>query len=90
MFLYPCKDRDKDKVGDRPAKLNEKESGRELAREKKANDKIFLLEEKHENFVVAVRKWEVLAATKVKMIERQWKKNVEQEHVRHFLHKTCN
>ena len=67
MFLYPCKDRDKDKVGDRPAKLNEKESDRELAREKKANDKIFLLEEKHENFVVAVRKWEVLAATKVKM-----------------------
>ena len=55
MFLYPCKDRDKDKVGDRPAKLNEKESDRELAREKKANDKIFLLEEKHENFVVAVR-----------------------------------
>ena len=41
MFLYPCKDRDKDKVGDRPAKLNEKESGRELAREKKANDKFF-------------------------------------------------
>ena len=41
LFLYPCKDRDKDKVGDRPAKLNEKESGRELAREKKANDKFF-------------------------------------------------
>ena len=56
MFLYPCKDRYKDKVGDRPAKLNEKESDRELAREKKANDKFFLLEEKHENFVVAVRK----------------------------------
>ena len=56
LFLYPCKDIDKDNVGDRPAKLNEKESDRELAREKKANDKIFLLEEKRENFVVSVRK----------------------------------
>ena len=61
------KDRDKEKVGDRPAKLNEKKSDRELknvsfafyprvnARVKSKGD-IFLLEEQNENFVAAVRK----------------------------------
>ena len=48
---------EKEKVGDRPAKLNEKKSDRELdrARDKK-QERRFLLEEQHENFVVAVRK----------------------------------
>ena len=32
----------------------------------------------------------MLAATRVTENERQWKKKSEQEHVRHFLHKTCN
>ena len=45
-----------------------------------------LLEEQHENFVAAVRKWEMLAATKVKMSGSEKKKS-EREHVRHFLHK---
>ena len=55
-------------MGDRPAKLNEKKSDRELERKIRS----YLLEEQHENFLTAVRKWEILAATKVKMSE--WKK----------------
>ena len=43
----------------------------------------FLLEEQHE-FVAAVRKWEMPAAPKQKMIGSE---KSEQEHVRHFLHK---
>ena len=46
------KDREKEKVGDRPAKLNEK----------KNKGEIFSLE-KHENLVAAVTKCEMLAAT---------------------------
>ena len=55
-------------MGDRPTRLNEKKSDRELERK----IRIYLLEEQHENFLAAVRKWEILAATKVKMSE--WKK----------------
>ena len=62
------KDREKEKLGGRPAKLNEKKGHRELERERKnKGDIFFLLEERHENFVAAVRKWEMLAATEVKM-----------------------
>ena len=50
------------------AKLNEKKSDRELERKIKG----YFLEEQHENFLAAVRKWEILTATKVKMSE--WKK----------------
>ena len=50
------KDREKEKVGDRPAKLNEKtESDRELEREIKAKDKFFWREQL-DNLVAAVRK----------------------------------
>ena len=35
-----------------------------------------MLEEQHENFVAAVRKWDVLSATKGEN-ERQWKKKKE-------------
>ena len=58
------KDREKEKVGGRPAKLNEKKGDRDLEREiKNKGDIFFLLEEQHENFVVAVTKEEMLAAT---------------------------
>ena len=50
------KDREKKKVGDRPAKLNEKKGDRDLEREIKNKEDIFLLEEKHEKFVAAVTK----------------------------------
>ena len=46
----------KEKVGDRPAKLNEKKNDRELQREIKNKGDIFFLEEQHENFLAAVRK----------------------------------
>ena len=39
-------------MGDRPAKLKEKKSDRELERKIKS----YLLEEQHENFLAAVRK----------------------------------
>ena len=48
------KDRGKENVGGRPAKLNEKKSDRVLEQE---------LLEQHETFVTAVRKREMLAAT---------------------------
>ena len=46
------KDREKEKIGDRPAKLKEKKNNGELGREIRSH---FSLEEKHE-FVAAVRK----------------------------------
>ena len=49
------KHREKEKVGGRPAKLNEKKGERDLEREIKNKGDIFLLlEEQHENFVTAV------------------------------------
>ena len=50
------KDREKEKVGGRPAKLKEKKGDRVLEREIKNKGDIFLLEEQHENFVAAVTK----------------------------------
>ena len=38
--------------------------------------------------MAAVRKWEMLAAPKVKMSGREQKSG--QEYIQHFLHKTCN
>ena len=43
-------DREKEKVGGRPAKLNEKKGDRDLEREIKNKGDIFLLEGQHENF----------------------------------------
>ena len=50
------KDREKEKVGGRPAKLNEKKGERGLEREIKNKGDIFLLEEQQQNFVAAVTK----------------------------------
>ena len=41
------------------------------ARNKKNKTETILLEEKHENFIVVVRKWEMLAATKVKISDSE-------------------
>ena len=60
------KDRGKENVGGRPAKLNVKKSDRVLELE--------LSEEQHETFVTAVRKREKLAATNARENERHWKK----------------
>ena len=48
------KDREKEKVGGRPAKLNEKKGDRDLEREIKNKGDIFLLKEQHKVFVAAV------------------------------------
>ena len=56
------KDREKEKVGGRPAKLNEKKGNRGLEREIKTEETFFLLEEQHENFVATVTKWEMPVA----------------------------
>ena len=51
------KHREKEKVGGRPAKLNEKRGDRDLEQEIKNKGDIFVLsEEQHENFVTAVTK----------------------------------
>ena len=71
------------------AKLNEKKGDRDLEREINKKGDSFLLQEQHDNFVAAVRKWEMLAPTNA-----MWKwatvKKSEREHVRHFPHKACN
>ena len=69
------KDRENEKVGDRLEKLNEKKSDKELDREiKKKIRRRISLEEQNENFIPAVRKWELLAAFKVKMSDSEMKK----------------
>ena len=45
---------EKEKVGGKPAKLNERKRDRNLERKNKGD--IVLLEEQHENFVAAVKK----------------------------------
>ena len=52
------KHREKEKVGGRPSKLNEKRGDRDLEQEIKNKGDIFVLlrEEQHENFVTAVTK----------------------------------
>ena len=71
------KDKGKEKVGGRPAKLNEKKSDGDLEREIKNKGDIYLLEEQNEDFVAAMRKWEMLSATSVLKVEmsgseKQW------------------
>ena len=73
----------------RQASEAQREKERERVRARETQETFFLLDEQHENFVAAVRKWEMLAATKLKMSGSD-KKKIEQEHVRHFLQKTCN
>ena len=50
------KHREKEKVGGRAAKLNEKKGDRDLKREIKNKGDIFFLEEQHENSVTTVTK----------------------------------
>ena len=64
------KDKEKEKIGDRPAKLNEKKSDGELEREMKSHS---LLKEQHE-IEAGVREREMLTATKEKMSGGEKKK----------------
>ena len=49
-----------------------------------------MLEEQNENFVATVRKYEMLEATKVKMIGSEKKKLNKNTYDVLFSHKTCN
>ena len=55
-YIEQEKDREKEKVGGRPAQVNEKKDEGNLEREIKSKGDIFLLEEQHENFVAVMRK----------------------------------
>ena len=50
------KDREKEKVGGRPAKPNEKKGYRDLEGEIKNKGDVFLLEEQYEKFIAGVTK----------------------------------
>ena len=64
----------KEKVGGRPAKLNERKGDRDLEREMKNWRRLFFVGRTTWKFsVAAVTKWEMLVATSEKS-ERQWKK----------------
>ena len=78
---YKERERKRKKESRRQASKAQQEKEQHRARVRDKNVKTM-----EKNFVAAVRKWDMLAATKVKMsgIEKR-----EKEHVRHFLHKTC-
>ena len=76
------KDREIEKVG---RQASEAQGEKVLERERKNKRTHFLLEEKHE-----ICSGGMLAAIRVKISDSEKKKKAEQEHVRHFLHKTCN
>ena len=78
------KDREKEKVGGRPAQLNEKKGDRGLEGEINNKGDIFLLEEQHDNCVAAV-----ISSHQCKVKMSGSEKKVKKK-VRHFLHKTCN
>ena len=87
------KDREKEKVDDRPAKLKEEGATErvraELLREIKNKWDTFLSEEQHQSFVAAVNEMRIASGYHMKMSGSKKKKR-EQDYVLHFLHKTCN
>ena len=80
------KDREKEKVGSRPAKLNEKKGDRDLEREFKNKGDFFGVGRTTGKFCSSGDKMRNGSGhqRKVKMSGSEW------EHIRHFLHKTCN
>ena len=60
---------EKEKVGDRPAKINEQKERQRASKRDKKQGRHFLLKEQRENFVAVERKWKMLAASEVN--ERQ-------------------
>ena len=66
-----------EKVGEAQREKGQQRAIASIEREIKSKGDIFLLEEQHENFAAAVRKREMLAATKAKMsgIEKKVNKN---------------
>ena len=61
---YRARERQRKRESRRQAREAQREKDdRDLEREIKKQRRYFLLEEQHENFVVAVTNWELLAAT---------------------------
>ena len=62
---YRARERQRKRESRRQASEAQREKGRQRsrARDKKQRRHIFLFEERHENFIVAMTKWEMLAAT---------------------------
>ena len=80
------KDREKEEVGGRPAKLNEKKGDRDLELEIKKQSRHFFVGRTTGKVCSGGDKMRNASGhqCKVKM------SGSEREHVRHFLHKTCN
>ena len=76
-------DREKEKVS---RQASEAQREKELERDRKNKGNIFVGRTTW-NLVAAVRKWEMPAATRVKLSDSE--KKSEQEHVPHFLQNTC-
>ena len=73
---YTARERQRKRESRRQASEAQREKDdRDLEREIKKQRRHYLLEEQHENFIAAVRKWEMLAATRVKMSGSQKKVN---------------
>ena len=87
-YIEQEKDREKEKVGGRPANLNEKKGNRDLEREIKNNGDSFFVGKTTWKFCSGGEKMRNASGHQGEN-ERRWKKS-EQEHVRHFLHKSCN
>ena len=62
---YRARERQRKRESGRQASEAQREKGRQRsrARDKKQRRHIFLFEERHENFIAAMTKWEMLAAT---------------------------
>ena len=74
---YRARERQRKRESRRQASEAQRENGRQRSRARdKKKETFFLLEEQHENFVPAVTKWEMLAATNQMQgeDERQWNK----------------
>ena len=78
------KGREKEKVGNRPAKINEKKQRWRASKREKKQGRHFLLKER-ENFVACGEKMGNASGQRGEMSGSE--KKSEQEFVRHFLHK---
>ena len=80
----------KREVGGRQAKVNEKKKGdRDLGRRKKNKGGIFFVERTTKKFCSSGDKIRNASGHKCR-VKMSGSEKSEREHVRHFLHKTCN
>ena len=75
---YGERERQRKRESRRQAIQAQREKGRHRSRAREKKGDIFLLEEQHENFVAAVTKWEMLAATNARWKWAAVKKKVNE------------